>query len=182
MNECASATTPCNLLADYSIFDQTLAKEMAIALTADDIVNSSDFCIGIPLVKEVEILSINDYLSSLSQKVGLYHLWVDSGENCPDHKLHKMICVYVGKGIVGTRIRSHIKEKWPESEMIYITFFECKNRIAKYLEQLFLDTYGFYLNEYENSGGDYLYGLWDDHRYDNGTETQRLGDILVTRL
>jgi hypothetical protein len=183
MSECVSTTDPCTLSADYSKFDQRLAREMSLTMTASGLVNSSAFCVAIPLDQaEFDILNPDDHLASLRKKVGLYHLWVDGEEVCQIHDQHKMICVYVGKGVAFTRIKLHIKEKWPAAETIYITFTECENRIAKYLEQLFLDTYEFYLNENENSGSGYLYGLWDGHRYDNGTETQRLGDILLTRL
>jgi len=183
MSECASPTEPCSLLQEYTKFDQTLVRELSLPLTAHKIVNLSDFCVAILLdMQEVDLLETDDYLLSLKGKVGLYHLWVDAEESCPVHNLHKMICVYVGKGLACTRIKEHIRKKWPESETIYITFFECENRIAKYLEQLFLDTYNFYLNVYENTGIGYLYGLWDDHRHDNGTEIQVHGDILLERL
>ena len=93
-----------------------------------------------------------------------------------------MICVYVGKGYVNQRVKFHIANKWPTDETLYLSFFECNNRISKYLEQLFLDTYKFHLNKDENTGTDRLYGLWDNHRFEEGTETQRLGDILVPKL
>jgi hypothetical protein len=36
--------------------------------------------------------------------------------------------------------------------LIYYSFYPCENRIAKYLEQLLLDTYDFPLNKSENRG------------------------------
>ena len=61
--------------------------------------------------------------------------------------------------------------------MLYISFYECKNRIAKYLEQLFLESYDFYLNKEENSGSGSLYARWDEYRYVMGTEIQTMANI-----
>ncbi|MNV89268.1 hypothetical protein D3C71_1835500 [compost metagenome] len=36
--------------------------------------------------------------------------------------------------------------------VVFITVQECENRVAKYLEQLFLDTFNFPLNIAENTG------------------------------
>jgi hypothetical protein len=89
--------------------------------------------------------------------------------------------VYVGKGEALKRLSDHLKNKWNKTETLYISFYECENRISKYLEQLFLDTYEFHLNSYENDGTTKLFAYWDEHRFANGTETQKQGDILVEK-
>ncbi|RLP54983.1 MAG: hypothetical protein D6160_07020 [Ketobacter sp.] len=53
---------------------------------------------------------------------------------------------------------------------LYVTFYECSNRISKHLEQLFLDTYDFYLNKNENNGSKTLFAVWDEERHHLGTE------------
>jgi hypothetical protein len=107
-------------------------------------------------------------------------LWVDNNY-CHDHDIHSMICVYVGKGIAINRVKNHIKNKWPTEEMLHISFFECENRISKYLEQLFLDTYKYYLNLSENTGSGTLYARWDDERHSMGTEIQNMADVYARK-
>jgi len=114
-------------------------------------------------------LTHRDFLKGLSGKSGIYQLWIDY-EKCTDHDTYTMLCVYVGKGLAEVRINSHIKNKWPQGANLYVTFYECSNRIAKYLEQLFLDTYGFYLNSNENPGSNHLFAVWDNERHLLGTE------------
>jgi hypothetical protein len=56
--------------------------------------------------------------------------------------------------------------------------------VAKYLEQLFLDCYKFYLNKYENSGANstqYLYARWSEERFDMGTEIYRHANLLAKK-
>ena len=183
MNDCSSIADPCQYKCDYGAFEQIARLELLEPPSADEILNHSGFCSSFHLdMAHIDILNVSDYLGSLKNSVGLYFLWVDSGEHCEAHGTHKMICVYIGKGDAKVRIEKHIKDKWPKDEQFFVSFFECSNRIAKYLEQLFLDIYKFYLNHNEMSGQEYLYGFWDKHRYDNGTDTQRLGDLLVKRL
>jgi hypothetical protein len=183
MIDCSIETNPCQYKGDYSVFDAIAKKELRELPLANEILNHSNFCSSIYLdMTNIDVLTISDYLGSLKKLMGVYFLWVDSGDYCEVHRIHKMICVYVGKGGAKLRVEQHIKDKWPKDERFFVSFFECSNRIAKYTEQLFLDTYLFYLNSNEMSGQDYLFGFWDSHRYDNGTEAQRLGDILVERI
>jgi len=184
MSECDNLRTPCENKGDYSAFDQICSFELAKAVTVDEIVNQSKFCTSIILDLPEELksfdLTVHEYLATLADKQGLYHLWIED-EYCSVHDTHSMICVYVGKGEAIKRVKSHIKNKWPETETIYISFYECKNRISKYLEQLFLDSYAFELNGAENTGTGTLYGRWDSHRFENGTETQEQGNLLVEK-
>ena len=183
MIDCTDKIDLCQYRDDYSVFDIIANKEICDLPLANEILNHSKFCLSLHLdMADIDILTINDHLGSLKGAVGVYFLWIYSGDYCDTHGIHKMICVYVGKGDAKLRVEKHVKDKWPKDERFFVSFFECSNRIAKYTEQLFLDTYKFYLNSNEMSGQDYLFGFWDDDRFDNGTETQRLGDILVERI
>ncbi len=156
---------------EYPNFDEIAANELCTPPSADLIVNKSAFCTFLPLKEAATIgdLTHRDFLSGLKGKVGLYHLWVDF-ENCTDHDTYTMLCVYVGKGLADARINSHIFDKSPAEGNLYVTFYECPNRMAKYLEQLFLDTYKFHFNKNENTGSDYLYAVWSNERHLLGTE------------
>jgi hypothetical protein len=186
MSECDNLRTPCENKGDYSAFDQICSFELAKAVTVDEIVNQSKFCTSIILDLPEELksfdLTVHEYLATLAGKQGVYHLWIKD-DYCSVHDTYSMICVYVGKGVALGRVKNHIKEKWEKckDETIYISFYECENRISKYLEQLFLDTYHFELNDHENVGSKFLYGRWDSHRFDNGTETQEEGNRLVEK-
>ncbi|QNU62045.1 hypothetical protein [Vreelandella titanicae] len=170
---------PC-LTNDYNKFDSICNAELAFPISADEIINHSDFCIilHLDLIEESQddLLSVNEMLTGLKDKTGVYHLWIEKG-HCEDHDIHSMICVYVGKGLALKRIKQHIKEKWPAEETLHISFYECENRISKYLEQLFLDTYHYHLNTSENCGEGTLYGRWSAERYDIGTELHTHADI-----
>ena len=141
MPKCEDQNFPCQN-PDYSAFDRVAQLELINPPTANEIINSSSFCtlISIDDATQLGDLTYKSYLKGLRGKTGLYHLWVDY-DHCDDHDAHTMLCVYVGKGLAEARVTDHIKEKWPSSELLYVTFFECSNRLAKYLEQLFLDSF-----------------------------------------
>lgn len=181
MSNCIDQDFPCQY-PDYSDFDDIVKCELLDPPKASWIVNESQFCTHIPIEEAIQIgnLSHKDYLKSLRGKVGLYHLWVDY-DNCDDHDTHTMLCVYIGKGLAEVRINSHIKEKWPNNVMLYVSFYECSNRMSKYLEQLFLDTYKFYLNKNENSGQKSLFAVWDQDRHFFGTEHYAISNLMNTR-
>jgi hypothetical protein len=172
MYQCEDHGIPC-LENDYHKFDDICKSELIKPILVDEIVNKSKFCTAIAidiLNSDIhsEDLSLRDYLSDLNGKTGVYHLWIEVG-NCQDHELNHLLCVYVGKGIAINRITQHIKEKWPQEELLYVTFYECENRLSKYLEQLFLDSYKFYLNKDENTGKGELFARWDEFRTVHGT-------------
>ena len=154
----------------YLEFDAVAAAELRNPPVVDGIVNHSLFCTIVPHGEEPILdLTHRDFLKGLSGKTGIYQLWNDF-EHCTDHDTHTMLCVYVGKGLAEGRLNTHVKETWRRGERTHVTFYECSNRIAKYLEQLFLDTYAFDLNKYENSGTKKLFAVWDSERYFLGTE------------
>ncbi|MDH5327287.1 MAG: hypothetical protein OEZ68_05375 [Gammaproteobacteria bacterium] len=177
MPKCVDQDFPCQN-PDYLDFDKITAVELVCPPSASDIVNKSAFCTQVPLEEcfQLKDLTHKDYLKGLRNKTGVYHLWVDY-DNCDDHDNYTMLCVYVGKGLAEGRINDHIKKKWPEKETLYVTFYECNNRIAKYLEQLFLDIYKFYLNDYENPGTKNLFAVWDNERHLHGTELHAVSNL-----
>jgi hypothetical protein len=181
MPKCEDQDFPCQH-PDYTAFDRLARLELNTPPAADEIVNASPFCTVISIDEAIQIgdLTYKDYLKGLNKKTGLYHLWVDY-DNCDDHDTHTMLCVYVGKGLAEARVTDHIKRKWPRKQLLYVSFFECSNRLAKYLEQLFLDSYGFYLNTNENKGTAHLFAVWNDERHLLGTELQAVSDLLPRR-
>jgi hypothetical protein len=177
--QCVQQGVPCHI-NEYGIFDAAAKLELVNPATVDQIINRSAFCTAVPLDLirddvEGNLLTLNDHLSGLSRKVGIYHLWIEIGQ-CDDHSIHSLLCVYVGKGIAQNRVMSHIKDKWPEETLLRVTFFECSNRLAKYYEQLFLDSYKFFLNNSENTGTSPLYARWEESRLVLGTEVQQMAD------
>lgn len=170
MSKCLDQDFPCQD-PDYLDFDQIASVELRSPPTVHEIINESAFCTSLPVDEAVQLgdLTYKDFLRGLKGRTGIYHLWLDYDE-CDDHGMHTMLCVYVGKGLAEARITSHIKTTWPRSQQLYVSFFECSNRLAKYLEQLFLDTYEFHLNKIENRGEKHLFGVWDYERHLLGTE------------
>lgn len=157
----------------YSEFDDIAKKELVRPPSAHEIINQSAFCTFLPLDDDLIIgnLTHRIFLKGLNAKEGIYHLWVDF-ENCTDHETHTMKCIYVGKGTAEGRINDHVikKELKNTGVHIYASFYECSNRMSKYLEQLFLDIYKFSLNKNENPGTIELFAVWDEERYAMGTE------------
>jgi hypothetical protein len=83
---------------------------------------------------------------------GLYFLW-HKDDYCAQHERFHMKALYVGKGAFSARIRSHFWAKDTSEQMlVYFTFAEMPNRLAKYTEQLLLDLYKLPLNKTENPG------------------------------
>lgn len=179
MSSCHLNEFPCQNLK-YPDFDDIANKELLSPPSVDEIVNHSVFCTELPLNEENILGNLTHqlYLKGLSEKTGIYHLWVDY-ENCTDHNTHTMKCVYVGKGFAEGRINDHIiKKNLKETDVsIYVSFYECTNRMSKYLEQLFLDTYKFLLNKYENPGTLPLYAVWEEERHTLGTEANAVSAL-----
>ncbi|MDC7701608.1 hypothetical protein [Vogesella indigofera] len=163
----------------YPDFDNIAIKELRNPPSVHEIINQSNFCTHLPTNADDIIGDITHkmYLKGLNNKTGLYHLWIEF-ENCTDHNAHTMLCIYVGKGMAENRINIHIKEKLLNNNVsIYASFYECSNRISKYLEQLFLDTYSFILNKNENSGDKKLFAVWGEERYILGTEINAVSSL-----
>lgn len=168
--KCWDQEFPCQNYG-YPEFDSVAQSELQYPITAVEFVNKSDFCTMIPTDKNFQLGSLThkSYLKRLQKKTGIYHLWIDY-DNCDDHETFTMQCVYVGKGIGSVRIDEHIRKKWPNNFTLYVTFTECENRLSKYYEQLFLDTYDIALNKNENPGAKKLFAVWSDELHRLGTE------------
>ncbi|EKP0297827.1 hypothetical protein ACQXXB_10120 [Aeromonas veronii] len=167
---------------EHEKFNSIIKDEINKVIAIEDIVNKS-YCISFDFehYDENANLSAHETLQDLKGKVGVYLLWVNLG-HCTEHEMYRMLCLYVGKGFAFQRIKSHIKDKWPNSETLYVTFYECENRIAKYIEQLFLDCYDFYLNKEENNGSGHLETIWNEERYIMGTELHSLSERLADKF
>lgn len=175
--KCLDQDFPCQN-SDYSNFDSIAASELCNPIAASVLVNESQFCTLIPTDEEQQLgdLTHKSYLRGLRRKTGIYHLWIDY-DNCDDHETNTMICVYVGKGLAEVRIDDHVRSIWPENYSLYVTFTECINRLAKYYEQLFLDTYSFVLNRNENPGTEKLYAVWSEELHMHGTELDQVSSL-----
>lgn len=128
MTKCELQDFTC-INADYSVFDKLCSEELKRPFTASEIINKSSYCTIIPISADfrLEGLETSSYLKTLQGKMGLYHLWVDY-DDCDDHEMYTMKCVYIGKGFAQHRVDSHIKEKFPNKDSLYVSFFECSNR------------------------------------------------------
>ncbi len=168
---CLDQDFPCQDL-DYSEFDDTAASELNKPIAASLFVNDSNFCTMVQTDMSLQFgdLTHQSFLKRLHGKTGIYHLWIDY-DDCDDHQTYTMQCVYVGKGFGEVRINDHIKSKWPNDFVLYVTFSECENRLSKYYEQLFLDTYNFCLNKNENRGTKELFAVWSEELHMHGTES-----------
>jgi hypothetical protein len=175
LQKCIDQKFPCQN-PDYSDFDNIANTELRNPTPASDIVNESWYCNHVPTDEIFQIgdLTSSKFLRPMRGKFGIYHLWREY-EHCDDHGTYTMLCEYVGKGPPDTRVADHIrKDKWPEEVMLYVTFSEFPNRLAKYYEQLFLDTYKFGLNGNENKGTRILYAVWDEERFSIGTHLNEI--------
>lgn len=174
---------PAGFPADtYAEFDRICESELRTPIAADQIINRSKFCANIPkgyLLNDSEDWVTEDaILLPINNKSGVYHLWCPEMLWCLEHNIWRLECAYVGKGQGHLRAKDHLKKKYPETAHFQMSFYACANRIAKYLEQLFLDSYKFDLNSAENdkSKGP-LYAYWSETRTKYGTETERLADF-----
>lgn len=167
---------------EHEKFNSILSDELRKNITVHDVFNR-DYCLmlSVDQIDEDEGLSVHEHLTDLKGKIGVYGLWIEHTE-CYDHDMHRMLCLYIGKGFALGRIKKHLTEKWPEQELLYVTFYECENRIAKYIEQLFLDNYDFPLNRGENTGEGFLATVWDSERYSIGTNVHEISDRLANKF
>ena len=180
MAKCDTQKAPCLTYA-HPEFDHVCEGELVKKLSVKDIANESGFSTSVNLdaIEEHhdDCLNSSAYLARLKSRTGLYHIWINT-DFCIDHNLFLMQGVYVGTDFAHCEVKSRIQAKWPDVKEIQISFFECEHRIAKYLEQLFLENYDFYLNDERNTGKKPLYVRWDYDRYNIGTELFDEGEIF----
>ena len=180
MPQCDNQEAPC-LSYKHPEFDHVCQAELVKKLTVKEIANDSGFSTSISLddieTGKNDCLDNRQYLAGLKNKTGLYQLWVNT-EFCIDHNEFLMQGVYVGTQFSECEISKRIKDKWPDADKLYISFYQCEHRIAKYLEQLFLENYSFHLNEAGNTGNKPLFTRWDYERLNFGTELFEEGEAF----
>jgi len=172
----------------YTIFDLTMSEELRNIVKADDILNRLSACAHLPIgfteIDECDPITYRNTLREWSKSVGLYHIWADDGSICEKHKTHALKCIYVGKGEVFTRIiDDHLNSKLEEfgASSIHVSFFQCKNRFAKYYEQLFLDLFKIPLNKSESRGDIELWAYWPAERAQYGTDAHNNADRYAAK-
>jgi hypothetical protein len=112
--KCEQQDFPC-INVSYEEFDGICGQELHDPISASQIVNESSFCVNIPINEDLsfEGIKTSDYLKSLKNKIGLYHLWIDYDE-CEDHAKNTLLCIYVGKGLCRwSRKETHQGKVWP---------------------------------------------------------------------
>lgn len=128
-------------------FDAVMSEETKFGFSLEQITKSN-----IGWFNDKTVTDHHLSLWELQQESGLYILW-HKEDYCDKHERFHMRGLYVGKGKVNARLRSHWAQKdFSEELLVYFSFFACSNRQAKYLEQLFLDLYNLPNNVAENKG------------------------------
>lgn len=149
---------------EHEQFSQTLRSELRLDITLHTLCHSN---IGWFLDKSQADHYVHEW--QLQKKSGVYLLW-HKGDYCAKHDTFHMRCMYVGKGTIGRRFIAHYLQKdFSEEMIIYWSYFPAINRIAKYLEQLLLDTFKFPLNRAENSGKRRLCAYYSQSEADFGS-------------
>jgi hypothetical protein len=168
----------------YVEFDAICRAELAQSVPAHIMINEVSFAHpfeltgsqSAPRVVEAVGLKLSQQIQSWAGKFGVYHIWTCDHAHtvCHKHDTLEMTCVYVGKGPITVRLPDHVKERLSINQRYFISFYECKNRIAKYLEQLFLDIYQIPLNSAECFGTKELIGYWKDTLVIMGTTAMEM--------
>ena len=151
----------CNCNKIDSEFDHILKTELILDIDLKTICHSN---IGWFIDKTI---SNDSLLKEWNEKnpIGIYFLW--EKEYCDIHHLYPMRCLYIGKGEIFKRLENHFNTKdFSNEELVYFSYFICKNRIAKYLEQLFLDLYNVPFNKSENKGKKILNVIYNQYEVD----------------
>jgi len=172
----------------YRKFHRIVNAEMKKPVTIYEIVNQ-DYCastLNLPSEDEFNkfTLNPNQVFSGLNGKVGIYQLWEETGY-CGDHQDQRKIeCTYVGKTgsrkvSVSGRIKNHLKDKWRRGETMYVTYYSCINRTAKYLEQVLLDVYKFEHNGHENPGREVLEVMYPEELLLHGTGLHEISEMMA---
>jgi hypothetical protein len=128
-------------------FDAIAERELRTPLLLDDLCrrNIGWYCDRTITYHHLEMWN-------LKGRSGLYILW-HKNDYCSEHEMFHMKALYVGKGMISARMLDHWSKKATADELlIYFTYAEMKNRLAKYVEQLILDIYDVPLNRSENRG------------------------------
>jgi hypothetical protein len=147
MASCFPLQCTCSCSDVLDRFDSVVASETQFAVTLKYICHSN--------IGWFTDRSLGDDAWSawgMAKERGIYVLW-HKNDYCADHELFHMSALYIGKGAIPFRLRSHWQFKsFAEQQLVYWTYVELPNRQAKYVEQLLLDTYSIPFNVSENPG------------------------------
>jgi hypothetical protein len=151
----------CSCGTTYDAFDHVAADELREPLRLNDLCRQN---IGWYTDRSLTESYLGDWgLHGLS---GLYFLW-HKDDYCPVHEMFHMRALYVGKGSIPHRLQRHwANQPTAEQMLIYFSFVLLPNRIAKYAEQLILDTYDLPFNRAENPGTATLCAYFDQGEVD----------------
>lgn len=137
----------CDCGEQLQEFDQLCSNEITVSVPLQQLTHAN---IGWFSDQSVCEHCIEEW--GLEKKEGLYILW-HKDDYCVRHEMFHMRALYVGKGRIGSRLKSHWKNKdFSEELLVYFTYVELSNRLSKYIEQLLLDVYHFPYNKAENAG------------------------------
>lgn len=128
-------------------FDEIAARELRTPLLLDELCRRN-----IGWYTDRTVTHHHLEMWGLKGRFGLYMLW-HKNDYCSRHDMYHMKALYVGKGRISARMLDHWTRKATADELlIYFTYAEMENRLAKYAEQLLLDLYDLPLNRFENRG------------------------------
>ncbi len=137
----------CSCRDQLGAFNKTVFEETKIEVTLQELTHSN---ISWYTDRSMDDSGLSGML--INEPYGVYILW-HKNDYCNVHDRFHMKALYAGKGNPKRRLTHHWETKNTADEMlIYFSFFPCRNRISKYLEQLLLDTYDFPMNRSENKG------------------------------
>ena len=136
-----------------SFINNVISKELALNIKIENVVSQKMVAWNPEFEEKYSTsadLSFREALGNFYQGIGVYMIW-EVVENIVYENNYKLECVYVGKGHVEDRMLVHKKKMSSNQCDFFISFYECENRIAKYLEQVILDFYRTRLNKAENT-------------------------------
>ncbi|WP_061017337.1 hypothetical protein [Vibrio splendidus] len=159
---------PNTLPETYIDFNNTFSSETNFEVNSIEMIlgRSVSFPVYRNLRKQISKILYSNPTSAITGEMGVYLCW-DVIDYDSRNEQYLLECIYVGKGWAKNRVDKHLKKKMSNNRY-FITFYECENRIAKYIEQLFLDYFYFDLNRSENHGKEPLYHFIDDMTLVNG--------------
>lgn len=147
IDACCFEHCGCSCTATFEAFDHIAERELRDVIKLNDIIRQN---IGWYSDRSIDDSYIGEWgLHGLS---GLYFLW-HKDAYCAVHEKFHMRALYVGKGSIAKRLKSHWENKpTADAMLVYFTYAVLPNRLAKYVEQLVLDCYDIPYNSVENRG------------------------------
>ncbi|EGU9031301.1 hypothetical protein GA076_24035 [Vibrio parahaemolyticus] len=148
----------CCCSYSYREINKLLNGEIKLGVNIEDVILHKAQRLYLPMKVNNQFhddsdLTLHETLSLIGNKTGVYTFWVVQ-DQCITHNQYKLRLVYVGKAGsdagVSARIKSQLKRGEDFDDNFFISFYECKNRTAKFIEQLVLDSYFVPYNREEN--------------------------------